>query len=80
MVVAEDAVWNFYISSHKLARQLRHHVEDVANAKNLKEGNRYHGCEDDVSLDQMDFSTTQSQLSKPNKDGSTFSKKKKKDY
>ncbi|KAK5813271.1 hypothetical protein PVK06_028719 [Gossypium arboreum] len=31
----------------------------------------------DVSLDEMDFSTTQSQLPKPNQDGSTFSKKKK---
>ncbi|MBA0794786.1 hypothetical protein Gohar_019081 [Gossypium harknessii] len=25
MVVAEDAVWNLYISSHKAADQLRHH-------------------------------------------------------
>ncbi|KAG8496300.1 hypothetical protein CXB51_007485 [Gossypium anomalum] len=53
MVVAEDVVWNLYISSHKVAD-----VEDVATAKNLEEGNRYHGREDDVSLDKMDFSTT----------------------
>ncbi|MFQ6643004.1 hypothetical protein Gotur_017603 [Gossypium turneri] len=54
-------------------------VEDVATANNLEEGNNYHGCEDDVSLDEMDVSATQSQLSKPHQDGSTFSKKKKKD-
>ncbi|MBA0723026.1 hypothetical protein Golax_003644, partial [Gossypium laxum] len=37
-------------------------VEDVATANNLEEGNNYHGCEDDVSLDEMDVSATQSQL------------------
>ncbi|MBA0864147.1 hypothetical protein Goshw_000047 [Gossypium schwendimanii] len=26
-------------------------AEDVAIANNLEEGNNYHGCEDDVSLD-----------------------------
>ncbi|MBA0775967.1 hypothetical protein Gotri_011043 [Gossypium trilobum] len=26
-------------------------AEDVATANNLEEGNNYHGCEDDVSLD-----------------------------
>ncbi|MBA0796736.1 hypothetical protein Gohar_007479, partial [Gossypium harknessii] len=31
----------------------------------------------DVSLDEMDFSATQLQSPKPNQDGSTFSKKKK---
>ncbi|MBA0664119.1 hypothetical protein Goklo_004169, partial [Gossypium klotzschianum] len=51
-------------------------VEDVATANNLKEGNNYHKCKNVVSLDKMDVSTTQSQLSKPNQDGSTFSKRK----
>ncbi|MBA0614908.1 hypothetical protein Godav_015135, partial [Gossypium davidsonii] len=52
-------------------------VEDVSNIKNPEEGNIYHECEDDVSLDEMDVSATQSQLLKPNQDDSTFSKKKK---
>ncbi|PPR89682.1 hypothetical protein GOBAR_AA31004 [Gossypium barbadense] len=49
-------------------------VEGVTN--NLEEGNNYHKCENDVFLDKMDVSATQSQLSKPNQDGSAFSKKK----
>ncbi|MBA0678651.1 hypothetical protein Goari_019980 [Gossypium aridum] len=53
-------------------------VEDVAIVNNLEEGYNYHGCEDDVFLDEMDVLTTQSQPSKPNQDGSTSSKKKKK--
>ncbi|MBA0614907.1 hypothetical protein Godav_015135 [Gossypium davidsonii] len=36
-------------------------VEDVSNIKNPEEGNIYHECEDDVSLDEMDVSATQSQ-------------------
>ncbi|MBA0736694.1 hypothetical protein Gogos_010212, partial [Gossypium gossypioides] len=55
-------------------------AKDVATAKSLEEGNNYHGCEDDVSLDEMDVSATQSQPSKPNQDGSTFLKKKKKRF
>ncbi|MBA0816660.1 hypothetical protein Gohar_001297, partial [Gossypium harknessii] len=67
MVVTKDAMWNSYISSHKAAGQFRHHsfsyydqptdivkeidVEDVATANNLEEGNNYHECENDVSLD-----------------------------
>ncbi|MBA0736696.1 hypothetical protein Gogos_010212, partial [Gossypium gossypioides] len=43
-------------------------AKDVATAKSLEEGNNYHGCEDDVSLDEMDVSATQSQPSKPNQD------------
>ncbi|MBA0642531.1 hypothetical protein Goklo_026902, partial [Gossypium klotzschianum] len=35
-------------------------------------------CENDVSLDEMDVLATQLQSLKPNQDGSTFSKKKKK--
>ncbi|MBA0802406.1 hypothetical protein Gohar_012699, partial [Gossypium harknessii] len=50
MVVVEDAVWNSYIS-------------DVATTNNLEEGNNYHGCEDNVSLNEMDVSATQSQPS-----------------
>ncbi|MBA0853562.1 hypothetical protein Goshw_019170 [Gossypium schwendimanii] len=53
-------------------------AEDVAIAKSFEEGNNYRGCEDDVSLDEMDVSATQSQSSTPNQDSSTFSKKKKK--
>ncbi|MBA0741405.1 hypothetical protein Gogos_014561, partial [Gossypium gossypioides] len=41
-------------------------VEDVATTNNLEEGNNYHGCEDNVSLNEMDVSATQSQPSKPN--------------
>ncbi|MFQ6631130.1 hypothetical protein Gotur_009844 [Gossypium turneri] len=105
MVVAEDAVWNSYITSQFRHRNFRYYdqlsfiyakdraigkdaqtitdvieeidVEDVSNIKNPEEGNIYHGCEDDVSLDEMDVSATQSQLLKPNQDDSTFSKKKK---
>ncbi|MBA0747755.1 hypothetical protein Gogos_004642, partial [Gossypium gossypioides] len=43
-------------------------VEDVATTNNLEEGNNYHGCEDDVSLDEIDVSATQSQLSEPHQD------------
>ncbi|MBA0779967.1 hypothetical protein Gotri_004127, partial [Gossypium trilobum] len=52
-------------------------AKDVATTNNLEEGNNYHGCEHDVSMDEMDVSATQSQLLKPNHDGSIFSKKKK---
>ncbi|MBA0741404.1 hypothetical protein Gogos_014561 [Gossypium gossypioides] len=38
-------------------------VEDVATTNNLEEGNNYHGCEDNVSLNEMDVSATQSQPS-----------------
>ncbi|KAH1081841.1 hypothetical protein J1N35_021602 [Gossypium stocksii] len=41
-------------------------VEDVATTENPEVGSNYHGCEDDVSLDEMDVSATQSQTSKPN--------------
>ncbi|MBA0742154.1 hypothetical protein Gogos_015244 [Gossypium gossypioides] len=34
-------------------------AEDVTTANNLEEGNNYHGCKDDVSLDEMDVSATQ---------------------
>ncbi|MFQ6626472.1 hypothetical protein Gotur_005013 [Gossypium turneri] len=51
--------------------------KDVATANTHEERNDFHGCEPDVSLDEMDLSTTQSQPSK-NQEDSTFSKKKKK--
>ncbi|MBA0654247.1 hypothetical protein Goklo_021296 [Gossypium klotzschianum] len=41
-------------------------VEEIATANNLEKGNNYHGCEDGVSLDEMDASATQSQSSKSN--------------
>ncbi|MBA0664385.1 hypothetical protein Goklo_004404 [Gossypium klotzschianum] len=52
-------------------------AKDVATTNNLEEGNGYHGCEDDVSMNEMDVSATQLQPLKPNHDGSIFSKKKK---
>ncbi|MBA0610938.1 hypothetical protein Godav_011673 [Gossypium davidsonii] len=51
--------------------------KDVATANTHEERNDFHGCEPDVSLDEMDLSTTLPQPSK-NQDDSTFSKKKKK--
>ncbi|MBA0749382.1 hypothetical protein Gogos_003324, partial [Gossypium gossypioides] len=36
-------------------------AKDVATTNNLEEGNNYHGYEDDVSMDEMDVSATQSQ-------------------
>ncbi|MBA0812869.1 hypothetical protein Gohar_026800, partial [Gossypium harknessii] len=36
-------------------------AKDVATTNNLEEGNNYHGCEHDVSMDEMDVSATQSQ-------------------
>ncbi|MBA0749379.1 hypothetical protein Gogos_003321, partial [Gossypium gossypioides] len=53
-------------------------AENVTTTKNLEKRNNYHGCEDDVSLDEMNVSATRSQPSKPNQDVSTFSMKKKK--
>ncbi|MBA0701348.1 hypothetical protein Goari_027194 [Gossypium aridum] len=76
MVVAEDAAWNSYIkrATGKYAQTVANIVEeidaeDVATTNNLEEGNNYRGCEDDVSLDEMDVSATQSQPKKPNQDG-----------
>ncbi|MBA0749383.1 hypothetical protein Gogos_003324, partial [Gossypium gossypioides] len=43
-------------------------AKDVATTNNLEEGNNYHGYEDDVSMDEMDVSATQSQPLKPNHD------------
>ncbi|MBA0812868.1 hypothetical protein Gohar_026800, partial [Gossypium harknessii] len=43
-------------------------AKDVATTNNLEEGNNYHGCEHDVSMDEMDVSATQSQPLKPNHD------------
>ncbi|MBA0620326.1 hypothetical protein Godav_006068, partial [Gossypium davidsonii] len=63
MVVAEDVVWNSYIS---IVEEIN--VEDVATTMIPKEESNYHGCEADVSLGKMDVSTTQSQPSKPNQD------------
>ncbi|MBA0876948.1 hypothetical protein Goshw_002054, partial [Gossypium schwendimanii] len=36
-------------------------ADDATIANNLEEGNNYRGCEDDVSLDEMDVSTIQPQ-------------------
>ncbi|MFQ6625815.1 hypothetical protein Gotur_005271, partial [Gossypium turneri] len=97
LVIAEDAVWNSYRSSHKKVDQFRHHsfpyydqvaaiyaknratrkdaqttvdiieeidAEDVATANTHEERNDLHGCEVDVSLEEMDLSATQPQLSR----------------
>ncbi|MBA0734425.1 hypothetical protein Gogos_018334 [Gossypium gossypioides] len=36
-------------------------VEDVTTTNNIEEGNNYHECENDVSLDEMDVLATQLQ-------------------
>ncbi|MBA0754601.1 hypothetical protein Gogos_019984 [Gossypium gossypioides] len=51
-------------------------VEDVAITNTHEERNNFHGCEADVSLDDMDLSATQLQAPR-NQGDSTFSKKKK---
>ncbi|MBA0785377.1 hypothetical protein Gotri_024933, partial [Gossypium trilobum] len=43
-------------------------ADDATTANNLEEGNNYRGCEDDVSLDEMDVSAIQPQLPKPSQD------------
>ncbi|MBA0879836.1 hypothetical protein Goshw_013076 [Gossypium schwendimanii] len=53
------------MASRKVAQTIAYIVQKinakvVATVNNLKEGNNYHGCEDDVSLDEMDVSATQS--------------------
>ncbi|MBA0762827.1 hypothetical protein Gotri_012391, partial [Gossypium trilobum] len=50
-------------------------AKDVATANTHEERNYLHGCEADVSLEEMDLSATQPQPSR-NQDYSTFSKKK----
>ncbi|KAG8485935.1 hypothetical protein CXB51_019283 [Gossypium anomalum] len=52
-------------------------VEDIATTNTHEERNNFHGCEANVSLDDMDFSATQPQPPR-NQGDSTFSKKKKK--
>ncbi|MBA0550562.1 hypothetical protein Golob_021499, partial [Gossypium lobatum] len=42
------------------------YAKDIATANIPKERNNYHGCKVDVSLDEMDVSTTQSQPLRPN--------------
>ncbi|MBA0607537.1 hypothetical protein Godav_019820, partial [Gossypium davidsonii] len=63
MVVTEDAVWNSYIN---IVEEID--VEDVTTTNNIEEGNNYHECENDVSLDEMDVLATQLQSLKPNQD------------
>ncbi|XP_040970215.1 uncharacterized protein [Gossypium hirsutum] len=109
LVVAEDAVWNSYINSHKEAVQFKHHsfpyygkltaiyakdratgkdaqiaddiieeidVEDVATTNTHEERNNFHGCEPDVSLDDIDLSATQPQPAR-NQGDSNFQRRKK---
>ncbi|MBA0570430.1 hypothetical protein Golob_004087, partial [Gossypium lobatum] len=75
-VVAEDVVWNSYIVADIIEEI---DVGDVAIANSHEERNNFHGCKADVSLDEMDLSTTQPHPSR-NQDDSTFSKKKKKRF
>ncbi|MBA0553627.1 hypothetical protein Golob_012794, partial [Gossypium lobatum] len=49
-------------------------AENVATANTHEERNDWHGCEVDVSLEEMDLSATQPQPSR-NQDDSTFKKK-----
>ncbi|MBA0741402.1 hypothetical protein Gogos_014561 [Gossypium gossypioides] len=77
MVAVEDAMWNSYVTTRKDAQTVTDiveeiDVEDVATTNNLEEGNNYHGCEDNVSLNEMDVSATQSQPSKPNQNGDHY--------
>ncbi|MBA0724986.1 hypothetical protein Golax_021622 [Gossypium laxum] len=58
-------------AKHNLISRIRTFKRDWAIVYDM------HGCEDDVSMDEMDVSATQSQPLKPNHDGSIFSKKKK---
>ncbi|MBA0628624.1 hypothetical protein Godav_023323, partial [Gossypium davidsonii] len=62
-VVAEDVVWNSYID---IIEEID--VEDVAIANSHEEINNFHGCEADVSLDEMDLSATQPQASRKQDD------------
>ncbi|MBA0554059.1 hypothetical protein Golob_013189, partial [Gossypium lobatum] len=75
-LVVEHVVWNSYIIANIIEEI---DSKDVATANTHEEINDFHGCEPDVSLDEMDLSTTQPQPSK-NQDDSTFSKKKKKRF
>ncbi|MBA0875567.1 hypothetical protein Goshw_005277, partial [Gossypium schwendimanii] len=50
MVAAEDAVWNSKDAQTTVDIVKEIDDEDVATANNLEEGNDYHRCEDDVSL------------------------------
>ncbi|PPD77792.1 hypothetical protein GOBAR_DD25283 [Gossypium barbadense] len=92
LVVAEDAVWNSYINSHKEADQATGKdaqtttdiieeidVEDVATTNIHEERNDFYRCEADVSLDDMDVLATQLQPAR-NQGDSTFLKKNKKDF
>ncbi|KAK5771839.1 hypothetical protein PVK06_048089 [Gossypium arboreum] len=68
LVVAEDAMWNSYINSHKEAAQFRHrnaqtaadiieeiNADDVAAINTHEERNDFYESEADVSLDDMDL-------------------------
>ncbi|MBA0743294.1 hypothetical protein Gogos_005996 [Gossypium gossypioides] len=68
-VVAEDVVWNSYITTGKDAQTVvdiieKIDAEDVVTANTHEERNDFHGCETDVSLDEMDLLTTQPQPSR----------------
>ncbi|KAK5826014.1 hypothetical protein PVK06_020918 [Gossypium arboreum] len=88
LVVAEDAVWNSYINVRIISNSTTGKdtqtaadiieeidVEDVATTNTHEERNDFHGCEVDVSLDDVDLSGTQQQPA-INQGDSTFSKKK----
>ncbi|KAH1056884.1 hypothetical protein J1N35_034949 [Gossypium stocksii] len=107
LVVAEDAMWDSHINSHKEAAQFKHRsfpyydqltaiyvkdrvtgkdaqtvvniieeidVEDVATTNTHEERNDFYGCEANVSLDDMDLSTTQPQPAKNQVEGLTENK------
>ncbi|MFQ6628187.1 hypothetical protein Gotur_007549 [Gossypium turneri] len=90
VVVAEDAVWDSYLKSHKEAGQFRHRSfpyydqltaiyardRDVPTAYINEERNEFYDCDANVSLDDMDVSATEPQSDR-NQGGSSSSKKKK---
>ncbi|PPD82407.1 hypothetical protein GOBAR_DD20665 [Gossypium barbadense] len=111
LVVAEDAVWDSYLKSHKEAAQFRHrsfpyydqlttiYARDRATGKDAQttadvleeinvegvhttgmdeERNSFYDCEADISLDDMDVSTTEPQRDRDQGGSSSSNKRKKK--
>ncbi|PPD83635.1 hypothetical protein GOBAR_DD19425 [Gossypium barbadense] len=90
IVVAEDAVWDSYLKSHREADRATGkdaqtaadvleeiNAEDVPAADINEERNEYYDCDANVSLDDMDVSATKPQPDR-NQGGSSSSKRKKK--
>nr|KJB80899.1 hypothetical protein B456_013G120700 [Gossypium raimondii] len=111
LVVAEDAVWESYVKSHKEASQFRHrtfpyynqltaiyardrvtgkdaqtaadvleeiHAEDERTTDMNEERNTFYDCEAEVSLDDMDVSSTDPRGDRDQGGSSSSNKRKKK--